>query len=226
VLLGVCVFYYSTNSTILNFKNMPTGYTAGILDGKITTFPQFAKLCMRAFGAAIHLRDESLDAEYEPRVPSDYHSKAIEKANQLIIDAQKMSDKEIVDVKKEQLENSKKYHLKAIEKAKKSTIEMNKILADVRKWQPPTPEHTGIKDFMIDQIEKTIDFDCKTDYHDRGLIEIETELLTLNATEIRKQMIEQAKKDLDYHNAENLKEIQRCEQSNKWVSDLMMSLPA
>ena len=205
---------------------MPTGYTAGILDGTITTVPQFAKLCMRAFGATIHLRDESLDTEYEQRVPSDYHSKSIEKAKQSIIDAEKLTDNEIVDTRKKQLEDSKKYHLEAIEKAKKSTIEMNKILFDVRKWQPPTPDHTGIKDFMIEQIEKTIDFDCKTDYHDKGLIEIETELLTINASEIRKQMIEQAKKDLAYHNAENLKEIQKCEQSNKWVSDLLGSLSA
>lgn len=205
---------------------MPTGYTAGILDGTVTTFPQFAKLCMRAFGATIHLRDESLDTEYEPRVPSEYHSKAIEKAKQSIIDAQKLTDDEIIDTRKKQLEDSRKYHLKAIEEAKKATIEMNKILCDVRKWQPPTPDHTGIKDFMIEQIEKTIDFDCKTDYHDKGLIEIETELLTINASEIRKQMIEQAKKDLAYHNAENLKEIQRCEQSNKWVSDLLGSLSA
>ena len=123
---------------------MPTGYTAGILDGTITTFPQFAKLCMRAFGATIHLRDESLDTEYEQRVPSDYHSKSIEKAKQSIIDAEKLTDNEIVDTRKKQLEDSKKYHLEAIEKAKKSTIEMNKILFDVRKWQPPTPDHTCI----------------------------------------------------------------------------------
>lgn len=203
---------------------MPTGYTAGILDGTVTTFPQFAKLCMRSFGATIHLRDESLDTEYEPRVPSDYHSKAIEKAKQSIIDAEKLSDEEIVQTKKNQLEDSRNYHLEEIEKAKKAMIQMNKILSDVHKWQPPTPDHTWIKDFMIEQIEKTIDFDCKTDYHDKGLIQIETELLTINASEIRNQMIKQANKDLAYHNAEYLKEVQRCEQSNKWASDLMESL--
>jgi len=205
---------------------MPTVYTAGILDGTVTTFPQFAKLCMRAFGATIHLRDENLDAEYESRVPSDYHSKAIEKAKKAIIDAQKLTDYEIIDTQKKRLEAIKKYHLEAIEKTKKATIEINKILSDVRKWQPPTPGHTGIKDFMIEQIERTIDFDCKTDDHDKGLIEIEIEVLTINASDIRKQMIEQARKDLLYHNVENLKEVQRCDQSNKWVADLLESLTA
>ncbi len=63
---------------------MPTGYTAGILDGKITTFQQFAKQCMRAFGATIHMRDDDMDAEITPRTPSDYYSKEIEKAKNII----------------------------------------------------------------------------------------------------------------------------------------------
>lgn len=203
---------------------MPTGYTAGILEGKITTFQQFAKICMRAFGATIHMRDDDMDAEYTPRTPSDYHLKEIENAKQSLINANSLSDKEIIATKKKQLADSKKYHLNAIEKAKKSATQMNKILSDVRKWQPPTSEHVGIKDFMIDQIEKTIDFDCKTDYHEKKLTEIESELLTLNASKIRKEMIHDAEKKLKYHTEENSNEIKRCEDSNKWVSDLLESL--
>lgn len=205
---------------------MPTGYTAGILDGTTTSFPQFAKLCMRAFGATIHLRDESLDHEYEPRTPSDYHQKEIAKAKQLLIGAEKHSDKEIIETRKSELETSKEYHLGAIEKAKKATTDLEIILADAKNWQPPTPEHNGIKEFMIDQIEKTIDFDCKTKYHDEKLIEIKTELSSLNANSIRKQMIEKANKELAYHNLEYSKDVERCEQSNKWVSDLLGSLKA
>lgn len=133
--------------------------------------------------------------------------------------------KKLLIQKKKQLQDGKKYHLNVIDKAKKSTIEMNRILSDVRKWQPPTQDHNGIKDFMIDQIEKTIDFDCKTEYHEKVLIEFENELLNINASKIRKEMIEQAEKDLAYHNAEHLKEIKRCEESNKWVSELLKSLP-
>jgi len=202
---------------------MPTGYTAGILDGKITTFHQFAKSCIRAFGATVHLRDESLESEYEPRVPSDYHTKAIEASRILIKNAELLSDNAIISIKKTELEDSRKYHLEAIEKAKKSTIDMNNILADVVKWQPPTSEHFGIKDFMVKQISETIDFDCKTEYHDEALVKIEIDLLTINASGIRKEMVEKGKKDFTYHNAENLKEIKRCEQSNKWVSDLVGS---
>lgn len=40
---------------------MPTGYTAYIKDGKITSGKEFLKLCTRAFGIAVDLKDESLD---------------------------------------------------------------------------------------------------------------------------------------------------------------------
>lgn len=203
---------------------MPTGYTAGILDGEITTFPQFAKQCMRAFGATIHMRDDNMDVEYTPRTPSDYYSKEIDKAKQLLKDVEILSDEEITRNRKDQLQKDKEYHLKAIEKAKIDTKKMNEILKDVITWQPPTSEHTGIKDFMIDQIEKTIDFDCKTKYHDEALLKIELELLTLNASEIRKDMIEKAKKDFEYHTKNYNEDVERCEKSNQWVSDFISSL--
>ena len=47
---------------------MPTGYTAGIIDGKTETFQDFAKQCMRAFGVTIHMRDENMDKGYELRL--------------------------------------------------------------------------------------------------------------------------------------------------------------
>lgn len=203
---------------------MPTGYTAGILDGKITTFPQFAKQCMRAFGAVIHMRDEDMDAEYKERTPSDYHYKEIERANQLYKDAQTLSDKQIISGKKKELEESKKYHLEKIEKEKVDRKAMNVILDEVRKWQPPTPEHTGIKDFMIDQIVKTIDFDCDSKYHTKALQKIEYQLLNLNAESIRRDMKEKAAKDLAYHTKEHNEELKHCEKSNKWVADLLNSI--
>jgi hypothetical protein len=56
---------------------MPTGYTAGILDGKINTFPEFATECMKAFGACIHMRDDDISTTYRPRKVDDYYIKKI-----------------------------------------------------------------------------------------------------------------------------------------------------
>ena len=49
---------------------MPTGYTAHIEDGEITTGKEFLKLCTRAFGVAVSLKDEPLStptpSSFEP----------------------------------------------------------------------------------------------------------------------------------------------------------------
>jgi hypothetical protein len=139
-------------------------------------------------------------------------------------DVETLSDEQIVQNRKEELEKIKDYHLKAIEKAKVDTKNMKDILKDVRKWQPPTSEHIGIKDFMIDQIEKTIDFDCKTKYHDNALVEIDLELLTLNASKIRENMVAKAKKDFEYNTKNYNEDVERCNNSNQWVSDFTASL--
>jgi len=46
---------------------MPTGYTQGILDGTTKDFKEFAKHCMKAFGACVHMRDDDMKKEYEER---------------------------------------------------------------------------------------------------------------------------------------------------------------
>ena len=42
---------------------MPTGYTANIVDGE-ETFEEYVWRCTRAFGAMMHMRDDSLGAKF------------------------------------------------------------------------------------------------------------------------------------------------------------------
>lgn len=203
---------------------MPTGYTAGIVDGEIKTFPEFAKLCMRAFGATVHMRDESMTTDYIPREPSKYHAEQLEEANKKIELVKSLSDEEIISVRKIELEKEKEYHLNRIAETKLIAESLNKILHDAEKYTPPTPDHVGVKDFMIEQIKETIKWDGSTTYHDEKLVQIESNLSNLNPKNIRDEMIANAKKNIDYHKKEQNEELQRCEKSNKWVDDFLKSL--
>jgi hypothetical protein len=203
---------------------MPTGYTAGIIDGKIKTFPEFAKLCMRAFGATIHMRDDKMDAEYIPREPSKYHAEQLEKYNKELADANNLSDEVIVSARKDKLETEKEYYLKKVEEVKASLQSLNKILIDAAAYIPPTPDHVGVKKFMIEQIEETIRFDGSTKYYDDRLEEINTELSNLDPSKIRQLIIEDAKKNISYHEKEQAEELKRCETSNKWVQGFLKSI--
>ena len=56
---------------------MPTGYTSYIKDEKITSGKEFLKLCTRAFGIAVDLKDKSLDVPTPNHFePDHYYEKA------------------------------------------------------------------------------------------------------------------------------------------------------
>lgn len=203
---------------------MPTGYTAGIIDGKIKTFQEFAKHCMRAFGATIHMRDESMDKEYEPMTPSDYHTKAVEEAKERLKQAETLTDAELIEMRTKKLEKSKKYHLESIAKAKTVRAKLEKFLAQAIEFKAPTPEHEGLRKFMIEQLQSTIDFDGKTDYHDEALAEIQMELKNIDAKQIRCSMIDDANEDIAYHLKIHEEDLKSCAESNAWVETLLDSL--
>lgn len=203
---------------------MPTGYTAGIIDGKITTFPQFAKQCMKAFGACMHMRDENMDVEYKECVPSNYYSEEISKAKLLLKGAKELSDKSIIANKKKELRRSKLYHTNKIKEVTNSEVKLYDLLKKAKDWQPPTKEHESLKEFMIEQLQKTIDFDCGTKYHEKALKQIDIDLLNINPKVIREELLKEANKDISYNTQRLKEEVDRCNESNKWVTDLINSL--
>ena len=77
---------------------------------------------------------------------------------------------------------------------------------------------------MIEQLQSTIDFDGKTDYHDKALSEIQMELKNIDANQIRFSMIADANKDIAYHLKNHKEELKRCAESNAWVETLLDSL--
>lgn len=203
---------------------MPTGYTAQILDGKITTFKEFAKLCMRAFGATIHMRDESLECEYEPRIPSDYHLKALKYCQEELKFLSEMSDDEIIEKKRSEILNDIEYHNKKIVESENNYQKLNTILLDVRMWEPPTEDHKGIKKFMEEQITETLKYDADSKYHIIRIRELTEELKNIEISDIKYNRLEKLQKDIKYHIKNYDEEIKRVKDSNKWVEKLLNSI--
>lgn len=205
---------------------MPTGYTAGIIDGEITTFEQFAKQCARAFGATVHMRDDDMKAPYVKREPSDYHSKAIAVAEQQYNESKTIPDAELIANKKAELLKSRAYHVEALEKSKVGYERMNAILQRAYAYEPPTPEHDGIKSFMIQQLTETIkhDFEWSDKYHNGKLKEIDEALKSINPESVRREMASSAIKNIAYHEKEYNQEVLRCNESNQWVDLFFKSI--
>jgi len=194
---------------------MPTGYTLDLYDGKDLTFEEFALKCARAFGALISMRDKLIDAPIPEKFePSDYHLKELEKAKKRL--------EEIKGWDEEKAEQEAERAYKEALKKREETIKKNELirkryedmLLEVQKWKPPTPDHEGLKKFMIQQLEESIEFDCF----------IPEMPQYLSGEEFREQQIKKALNDIEYHGKEYVEEVNRVYEKNKWLFLLRESL--
>lgn len=146
---------------------MPTGYTAGIEDGEITTGKDFLKLCTRAFGIAMDLRDEPLSVHTPTKFePNTYYKDRYEEAKEELEKCRKMSFEEA----KTKMIKSHAGRVKMYRSIAERYIENNnkyaKVRAEVEAWIPPTPEHYNLKKFALGQIDMCIE---KQEYIDECL---------------------------------------------------------
>jgi hypothetical protein len=193
---------------------MATDYTECIRKG--ISFKNFVLRCSRVMGALVEMCDDPLDAPIPKEIkPSNDYVEDLEKAktylNKLLtmnlteakINAQKEYDREIksnIKYEKEKKELLKKYDL---------------MLDKVREWQPPTQDHVNFKEFMIEQITKSIEWDC-TPYNKNTVL--------LSPEKWLDNEIIKTKKNISYYENEQNEEIERCKANTKWIQDLMKSL--
>ena len=204
---------------------MPTGYTAGILDGKVNTFEEFATVCTRAFGATIHMRDNPMDSPYEPRTPSDYHTNSIQSKRERLEEIESMSDEKIVEDFNTQLGEDLKYHQTKMEEDKRNLEKLNSMLESAKSWVPPTEDHQPFRNFMIEQIESTIKVDGDPSYHVNKMVGIKKQMEEgINPKEYREETIQEIKSQISYHETEYQKELVRCNDSNDWMDKFFESI--
>lgn len=138
---------------------MATGYTSKLHDGE-QEFSEFVLDCARAFGAYLHLRDEpnavlsKIDDDTPRRLRAlDNAQEEYNEFTALSVDEQKALYKKYVADTTKYNEDSKKKRLEIAER-------YGKMLAKVIAWNPPK-ELENLKEFMKEQLESSIDFDCK-----------------------------------------------------------------
>ncbi|MBU1067421.1 hypothetical protein KKE60_06510, partial [Patescibacteria group bacterium] len=121
---------------------------------------------------------------------------------------------------KQEYKKERERYSKYIEDANDLRIKYKTMLIQVKDWQPPTPDHQGMKDFMIQQITSSIDFDCNTDYYHDELKKI----TLLTGQQWLEKEGARLLKDLSYHIKEEMKEQERVASRNAWIKALRESL--
>jgi hypothetical protein len=199
---------------------MATGYTHCIGEG--VSFKTFVLKCARArgMGACIMQRDDPSDEPPKLQKPSNYSKKSLIGAKKQLTLAKKMSDKQAVLSAKKSYDDELAQFQKALDDSKQQQEKYKDMLSKVKKWKPPTKNHIGFKNFMIDQIKQSIVYDDMQDY---CLKQIEN-LKLLSADEYRINEIRQAENDIKYHTKDYAEEVKRTKERNDWIKALFTSL--
>lgn len=194
---------------------MPTGYTAFIEDGAITNAEDFILLCARSFGACISMRDEPLSKPIPQQFEesSHYHD-ALERAKQRLSFLESMSDAEIHEANEAEYQKSVSDHESALKKAEALKTKYLEILERVKKWNPPTPEHTALKGFCIEQIQISLP---DLSYY-KSPVQKESDADWI------KNNIQMSQENIEYYERMAREEKERVASRNKWLMDLRSSL--
>ena len=194
---------------------MPTGYTEDIEKG--ITFERYALGCARAFGACVMQRDDNTDALPALQEPSYFYQKELKKArtelNEVLGYSINECDKLALKERTDSIENEQK---QAKEKADLKE-KYESMLDKVREWEPPTSDHDGLKSFMIEQINGSIDFD--TNHNPEYWIKP-----FKTGSEWKTDKIEKLQDDVKRYSEKWDEERQRTKDRNKWITDLYESL--
>jgi hypothetical protein len=197
---------------------MPTGYTSALYEGQEQSFAEFAMNCARAFGPLVELRDAP-DAQIPERFePSNYARGSFEEARARYAELFHRSRSEWVEVQNADLAQHNAMVRDARRQARERRSRYQGMLHQVRQWQPPTEEHVALRDFMVEQLERSIDVDCSTTFLDLRK-PVQVDRYAEQATERAWQHCLRAEKA--WH-----EEQRRAEQRTEWVRSLRRSLPA
>lgn len=198
---------------------MPTGYTSDIEKG--ITFNQFIMGCARAFGACVDIREESMDTPIPEEFKiSPYHDEELAKAQKEYNKILKMSNQEIEKLQEKVVAEERKDYQNYIDKSNRLKAKYEEMLIQVEKWTPPSKDHIELKEFMIEQINSSIKFDCSGNYWKEQLAKVKVK----SASGYKLELLKEVKWNIDYHTEESKKEKERVASRNKWVKQLRESL--
>jgi len=198
---------------------MPTGYTAAVMDGKVTDFNQFAMQCARAMGACVMMRDEPWDVPIPEKFePHDYNAKRLQEAKERLAKLRAMTSTEVeaacaADYEKRAAERQAYRESQEVENARLDAMERA-----VLDWLPPTASHVGMKDFMLEQI--------RVSRHDVGSLDRFDPIAHMSPNDWLQKQMDSAQRDIGYHAGEHAKEVERAASRTLWIKQLRESLSA
>ena len=202
---------------------MPTGYTSYIKDGEITSGKDFLKLCTRAFGVAVDLKDESLDVQTPNHFePHPYYEKAYKDSLVSREKAYSMTFEEAKEDMISKFKNNKASEERCLKDYKNEDKKYLKVREEVEKWIPPTQEHEGLKKFCLEQIDMSLNTSlykwCEEDINKE--LDISDDAIRKYIDVLKDQEDKEVNRAYEKYQAE----LKRVEEKNLWMKQFLDSL--
>lgn len=194
---------------------MPTGYTAAVNDGTMTSLREYALTCVRAFGVAVELRDEPLSTPIPEHFDPDtrYHDERIAEVRKRLDELVAMTAEQRQAACNEANKANAAARVEQEARAKAIRERYDAMTAKVAAWETP---HTELRKFMLEQLDQSKDFDCQ-------VFPLEAREPYTPETWYEAEF-EEAARSLGYHEKERAKVIARTAQRNAWLEELRQSL--
>jgi hypothetical protein len=204
---------------------MPTGYTQKVLDG--ASFEEFALETSTAFSYMARGMSESSKLangplpDLEKLARNSYHGKEVAKAEKQLRSVLKMSFTQAARKAREEYEEEKKQLQEGLARISADAFALDKMVKQVLAYKAPdTERHKAHKDYMLDQLKKTIEQDTDTSYYNDRL----AELRPLTGRQWKKKAIVDAKHDIEYHSKEAAKDAERLKDDVDFIAGLRTAL--
>ena len=194
---------------------MPTGYTAAVVDGTLTDFPTFALRCARAMGACIMQRDDVMTDLPKLRDKATYYERQLADATARLAELDAMTAEQADAAAQADYAHALAEWEKHRAKVEQRAARLIAMRSEVQAWTPPTPEHQGLKDFMLDQLRQTLDFDGRV-YLDKPL--------PLSGPAYRARELGTAARNESYARERLAKDARIVEDANRWIAALYQSV--
>ena len=185
---------------------MPTGYTAKLASGE-QSISEFIEHIGRGMGFMIMMRDEPSDAPLPDCFePSDYHARRLVELQERKAHLNSLAGEGLRDAWEAQYAEQEADDQKYKEGRAAQLQRYEDMLAQVREWAPTHHAMKGTKAFAIEQLTKSIDFDCSYQRE---------EVARLSPEDWQREECEQVAKSIEYHTAEHAKEESRAAERNE-----------
>lgn len=138
---------------------MSTGFTYQVGEEESYSFEEFIWGCARAFGPLGHMRDDSSNAEIKPPEPSTYYHERLQEANKEYARLTTLTLEEASEELDREYEKDQASLKLSLERNKVVRRRFQVMFDKVEAWNPPTPDHIKLKEFMIQQLKLELDSD-------------------------------------------------------------------